>query len=141
MLTAEAAGFSRFVQQNIVLQVAGDVTVDAMLSVGALNEAVVVKETPAALQFNTSTMQMTVEMEMACVASSGSELCVNGGFQVNIRPLEPHGLAHAYAGIEHQQRHIPEPAAALLPGTPVPSCGGVSPSRGTLPLRMTHGST
>ncbi|MCC6857420.1 MAG: carboxypeptidase regulatory-like domain-containing protein [Bryobacterales bacterium] len=63
-ITVEAAGFSKFIQQNIVVQVAGDVTVDASLTVGAVSETVVVKETPVAVQFNTSTMQMTVDRKM-----------------------------------------------------------------------------
>ena len=37
-LAAELAGFSRFVQQGILVQVRGDVTVDAVLRVGALAE-------------------------------------------------------------------------------------------------------
>jgi hypothetical protein len=63
-LSVEQPGFSKFVQQNIVVQVAGDVTVNAGLAVGALTEAVVVKEAPVAVQFNTSTMQMTVDRKM-----------------------------------------------------------------------------
>ncbi|MFB3827766.1 MAG: carboxypeptidase regulatory-like domain-containing protein [Bryobacteraceae bacterium] len=63
-VTVEAAGFSKFIQQNVVVQVSGDVTVDAALAVGALTEAVVVKESPVTVQFNTSTMQMTVDRKM-----------------------------------------------------------------------------
>jgi len=46
-IAVEQAGFAKFVQQNVVLQVAGDVTVNAALVVGPVTETVVVRETPA----------------------------------------------------------------------------------------------
>ena len=63
-VTVEAAGFGKFVQQNIPVQVRGDVTVNAALTVGTVSETVNVEETAAALQFNTSTMELTVDRKM-----------------------------------------------------------------------------
>ncbi|HZT29823.1 MAG TPA: TonB-dependent receptor [Bryobacteraceae bacterium] len=60
----EAAGFSKFTQQNIQVQVRGDITVNAALSVGTVSETINVAETAVALQFNTSTMELTVDRKM-----------------------------------------------------------------------------
>jgi hypothetical protein len=63
-LSIEQPGFSKYVQQNIQVQVAGDVTVNAVLTLGAVTEQIVVSEAPVAVQFNTSTMQLTVDRKM-----------------------------------------------------------------------------
>lgn len=63
-LTVELPGFSRFVQKAIVVQVRGDVTVNAVLSVGAVSETVEVQATSSSVQFNTSTMELTVDRKM-----------------------------------------------------------------------------
>src|SRR6516225_3538637 len=51
-LTIEAAGFGKFVQQNIVVQTRGDVTVNASLTAGTVQESITVNETPVDVQFN-----------------------------------------------------------------------------------------
>src|SRR5439155_4119725 len=56
-VTVEQTGFSKFVEQNILVQVRGDVTVNAALKVGELTETINVSESGVALQFNTSTME------------------------------------------------------------------------------------
>src|SRR5688572_16301447 len=54
-VTIEAQGFTRFVQENVLVQNRGDITVNAQLRIGNVNEAItVVSEAPAAVQFNTS---------------------------------------------------------------------------------------
>ncbi len=63
-LTVEAAGFSKFLQQNVQVQVRADVTVDASLKVGSLSETVTVTEVAAGVQFNSSTMDMTIDRRM-----------------------------------------------------------------------------
>jgi hypothetical protein len=63
-LTAEAPGFAKFIQQNIQVQVRGDVTVDAVLNVGSLVETVNVAEAAVAVQFTTSTMSLTIDRKM-----------------------------------------------------------------------------
>jgi hypothetical protein len=63
-VTVEAAGFNKFVQENVLATVRGDVTVNAQLSLGQVVETVNVSESAPAIQFNTSTMELTVEHKM-----------------------------------------------------------------------------
>ncbi|MCL4854441.1 MAG: carboxypeptidase regulatory-like domain-containing protein, partial [Bryobacteraceae bacterium] len=63
-ITVQAAGFQRFVQENINVLTRGDVTVNATLSVGGVTETVTVTEKVAQVQFNTSTMTTTVQGSM-----------------------------------------------------------------------------
>jgi hypothetical protein len=55
-IAVESAGFNKYVQENITVLTAGDVTVNAQLSVGNVTEAVTVTAEVASVQFNTSTM-------------------------------------------------------------------------------------
>jgi hypothetical protein len=64
-VTVEMEGFSTFVQQSILVQTRGDVTVNVVLKVGAVAETVNVTEAPVAVQFNTTTMQLTLDTKMA----------------------------------------------------------------------------
>jgi hypothetical protein len=63
-LSAEQPGFSKFVQQNIVVQMRGDVTVTPVLTVGGLTESVTVSTAPSPLQFNTSSMDLVIDRRM-----------------------------------------------------------------------------
>ncbi|MCC6367169.1 MAG: carboxypeptidase regulatory-like domain-containing protein [Bryobacterales bacterium] len=63
-LTAELAGFSRFVQQNILVQTRGDITVNPVLKLGQVVETVNVAAQTVEVQFNTSTMSLTVDRKM-----------------------------------------------------------------------------
>jgi len=65
VLTVELEGFGRFVQENILVQTRADVTVNAVLKLGSVTETVTVREAPVGLQFNTSTMELTVDTKMA----------------------------------------------------------------------------
>ncbi|HZT29004.1 MAG TPA: TonB-dependent receptor [Bryobacteraceae bacterium] len=60
----EHPGFSKFVQQNVIVQVRGDVTVDATLGMSSTTETVNVSAAAVGLQFNTSTMEQTVNGKM-----------------------------------------------------------------------------
>jgi hypothetical protein len=60
----EMPGFRKFVQKNIVVQNRGDVTVDARLDIGSTAEAVTIEASPVAVQFNTSTMGITLDKKM-----------------------------------------------------------------------------
>src|SRR6266852_3837527 len=51
----EQSGFSKFVQQNVLVQVRGDVTVNPILNVGAVAETINVTGNTDAIQLNTST--------------------------------------------------------------------------------------
>lgn len=64
-LTVEMAGFNVFVQENILAQTRGDVTVNAVLNIRSVAETVVVRESPVAVKFNTSTMELTLDTKMA----------------------------------------------------------------------------
>lgn len=59
-LTVQAAGFNRFVQENITVLTRGDVTVNATLSVGDVAESITVEAAPVEVKFNTTTMAQTI---------------------------------------------------------------------------------
>ena len=63
-VTVEMPGFTKFVQKNVHVQVRGDVTVNAVLNIGAVAETVEVQATTSTLQMNTSTMEMTIDRKM-----------------------------------------------------------------------------
>ncbi len=63
-LTAEMPGFSKFTQENIPVQTRGDVTVNVPLNPGAVRDTVTVTAAEVPLQFNTSTMALTVDRKM-----------------------------------------------------------------------------
>ncbi|MCC6294416.1 MAG: TonB-dependent receptor [Bryobacterales bacterium] len=63
-VTVEMQGFRKFVAKNILVQSRGDVTVDARLDVGSASEAVTIEASPVAVQFNTSTMGITLDKKM-----------------------------------------------------------------------------
>ncbi len=60
-LSVEATGFSGFVQENITLQTRADLTVDAALKTGAVQETIRVEASAVAVQFNTSKLETTVD--------------------------------------------------------------------------------
>ena len=64
-ITIEATGFSRFIQENIVVQTRGDITVNALLTPGTVQESITVAETPVSVQFNTSNQDLTIDSTMA----------------------------------------------------------------------------
>ena len=61
----ELIGFKSFVQKNILVQARGDVSVNATLTVGNTNEQITVEASPVSVQFNTSSMGLTVDTRMA----------------------------------------------------------------------------
>jgi hypothetical protein len=63
-VTAELAGFATVIQQNIQVQVRGDVTVDLTLKPSAVSEQITVTEAPVSVQFNTSTVETTIDRKM-----------------------------------------------------------------------------
>ncbi|MBM3726778.1 MAG: carboxypeptidase regulatory-like domain-containing protein [Acidobacteria bacterium] len=64
-VTVEMQGFRKFVQKNVLVQSRGDVTVNAALELGSVGEAVTVEAAPVAVNFNTSTMALTLDTKMA----------------------------------------------------------------------------
>jgi hypothetical protein len=63
-LTAELSGFSTVVQRNVLVQARGDVTVDVSMKIAALAETVTVETTPVAIQFNTSSKDLTLDQSL-----------------------------------------------------------------------------
>ncbi len=64
-VTIEVAGFSKFIQENILVQSGGDVTVNAMLKPGSVTSSVTVTEMPVAVEFNSSNKDLTIDTKMA----------------------------------------------------------------------------
>ena len=63
-LTAELSGFATVVQRNVLVQARGDVTADVMMKVAALAETVTVEAQPVAIQFNTSSKDLTLDQSL-----------------------------------------------------------------------------
>src|ERR1041384_2789050 len=63
-LTVESKGFKKSIQQNILVQQRSDVSVDIKMEMGALSESITVEASPVALQFNTTTRDLTIETRM-----------------------------------------------------------------------------
>src|SRR6185437_6055206 len=61
----EAAGFGKFTQQNISVQSGGDVTVNAALTPGTLQQSVTVEAAPPAVEFNSTNQELTIDTKMA----------------------------------------------------------------------------
>ncbi len=64
-VTVEAAGFSKFIQENIVAQMRGDVSVNAMLKPGTVQDSITVVESPVAVQFNSANKDFTLDSTLA----------------------------------------------------------------------------
>ncbi len=60
-VVVESPGFEKFVQENVVVQTASDITVNAILTIGAVTQTVEVTTTVGQVEFNTSTMSDTVQ--------------------------------------------------------------------------------
>jgi len=63
-VTAEFEGFSRQVQENVLVQTRADVTVNFSLKPGAMVETITVEASAVTLQFNTSTRELTIDRKM-----------------------------------------------------------------------------
>ena len=63
-IQVEMTGFRTLVQKNVLVQARGDVTVDHKLELGSTRDMVTVEAAPVAVQFNTSTMGLTLDTKM-----------------------------------------------------------------------------
>ena len=63
-VTVELQGFRKYLQKAILVQARGDVTVNAALELGSTRDSVTVEAAPVAVQFNTSTMGLTLDTKM-----------------------------------------------------------------------------
>jgi hypothetical protein len=64
-VTVETAGFNKFLQENVLLQAGGDVTVNAALKTGSVQTTVTITETPPAVEFNSTNKDITLDQKMA----------------------------------------------------------------------------
>jgi hypothetical protein len=63
-VAVQFTGFTRFVQEKVVLVSRGDITVDAVLKPGDIREAVTVTDQASTVQFNTSKLETTVDSSL-----------------------------------------------------------------------------
>jgi hypothetical protein len=63
-VSVEFSGFNKFVQENVLLQQRGDVTVNATLRAGDIKEAVTVAAEANVVQFNTAKLETTVDSKL-----------------------------------------------------------------------------
>jgi len=63
-VTVEFQGFRKYVQKNILVQSRADITIDARLEIGAAAESVTVDSAPVSVQFNSSTVALTIDKKM-----------------------------------------------------------------------------
>jgi hypothetical protein len=64
-VTVQASGFNQFTQENILVQSGGDVTVNAPLRVGAVQNEVTVTAAPIEVEFNSTNKDLVVDTKMA----------------------------------------------------------------------------
>src|ERR1700687_2930748 len=62
-LIADLSGFATVVQRNVLVQARGDVTVDVTMKVAGLGGNVTGATRPVAIQFNTSTKDLTLDQK------------------------------------------------------------------------------
>lgn len=80
---AEKDGFKKTIQQKLVVQIQGDLTVDLKLAIGDVSATVTVEDTPASVQFNTSGSGLTLDN------TTIDQMPVRGRNPYNIITLDP----------------------------------------------------
>jgi hypothetical protein len=63
-VTVGMEGFKRFLQENILVENRGDITVNATLQLGGVAETITISESPVSVKFNTSSMDLTMDNTM-----------------------------------------------------------------------------
>jgi hypothetical protein len=64
-VSVQAEGFPEFLQPSFQVQSGGDVTINAVLNVGTLEQTVTVNETAGAIEFNSANNDLTIDTKMA----------------------------------------------------------------------------
>ncbi|HEX5483648.1 MAG TPA: TonB-dependent receptor [Terriglobia bacterium] len=64
-ISIEATGFTRFVHENIAVQASSDITVNAVMQPGAVQQTVTVTSTPSGIQTNTSNQTIGINSTLA----------------------------------------------------------------------------
>ena len=63
-VSVELEGFKRFVQENILVENRGDITVNGILQIGDRAETVSVSASPVSVKFNTTSLELTMDNTM-----------------------------------------------------------------------------
>ena len=123
-LSTELSGFKKFIQQNILVQQRGDVTVDVKLEMGTINESITVETVTVGLELNTSTHDLTIETKMVRELPSNTRnpwqlaaldpTIVNRGSAVETQPYHHRTANEMDLGGGTKYRND-----ALLDGTPL----------------------
>lgn len=82
-LVAEHSGFKKAVQENVIVRVRGDISVDLKLAVGGVQETVTVDAPPIAVQFGSSSTLLTIENKVI------DQLPIRGRNPYNVATLDP----------------------------------------------------
>jgi len=64
-ITIDLTGFAPFVQENIQVQTRDDITVNASIRPGGVQESVTITDTPVSVQFNTASRDLAIDRKMA----------------------------------------------------------------------------
>ena len=64
-VSVELPGFTRFTQENVAVQMRGDVTVDITLKTSTVQESITVSDTPVAVQFNSANKDFSLDSKLA----------------------------------------------------------------------------
>ncbi len=83
VVVAEQSGFKKAVQENVIVRVRGDISVDLKLAVGGVQETVTVEASPIAVQFSSSSTLLTVENKVI------DQLPIRGRNPYNVATLDP----------------------------------------------------
>ena len=79
----EHPGFKKTAQENIIVQIQGDITVDVKMAVGQVSETVTIESSPVAVQFNSTSSALTIEN------STLDQLPIRGRNPYNVATLDP----------------------------------------------------
>jgi len=82
-VTAELAGFRKAEQKNVRVPQRGSVTADIVMTVGAVEQAVVVTEAPSVVEFKSSSAELRLERELV------DQMPISGRNPYNLSALDP----------------------------------------------------
>lgn len=80
---AELSGFKKADQRNVRVPQRGDVTANLTMQVGGVEETVIVEASPVAVQFNTSSSDITIERQLV------DQVPINGRNPYSLASLDP----------------------------------------------------
>jgi len=83
VVVIEQTGFKKAVQENVIVRVRSDLTVDLKLAVGGVQETVTVESPPIAVQFGSSSTLLTIENKVI------DQLPVRGRNPYSVTQLDP----------------------------------------------------